>query len=367
MIKQMNSQAMMNMIDDTLDTIRYVRENMADVKQQIETKMTILNTYYETANKILASINSGIKEAKRKEDTIIFGLDHNNVNKIINGSYSLYGQTIHPSFARIPDQVFNFITGANQSLFKDNVSVSFIINGEKDYKEEYDNILKDESDQSKLDVFKSFDILPENQHTLTLAIEVQPSNLVGNTKCNMLEISPYLPGTFDITGIRIWTIEQYLTQDMDIPQYNSSLVYRNVGAQRILLDDTYQIYRMEMDIQLHMPSDMSDYFGLRHLYFYNADLDKENSYVIVKITKDSYISSVDGSVTIYTDSDLKNTDSNRYCFRDNPGIQYYMLYENNMLQGEITGAIARNIRELYVRIPLFEPIKAIHFNDIQVR
>lgn len=365
MTKKMNSQAMMDMIDDTLDTVQEIKDDMNEIKEQMETKLAILNTYYDTANKTLAAITANIKEAKRQEDTVVFGLDYN-TSKIVDGSYSIYGQTIHPAFVKLPEQIFNFVTGTSQALFKDNVDVSFIVGDTEDFQYEYCNILKDESDTSKIDVFKSFDL--SNDKQLTLAIEIHPANLVGNAKCNMIEINPYLPGTFDITGIRIYTLEQYLMQQTDDePAYESTAIYKNVGAQRIMLDGTYQIYRFEMDIQVHMPSDMPDYFGLRHLYFYNADIDEENSYVVVKIQKDSYINSTEGNVTIYTAEDTKDIRPESYGAPDYPGIQYYMLYENDTLQGKVSGQLARNVRELYAKIPLFEPIKAVHFDNIQTR
>lgn len=367
MTQRMNSKDLMDQIDRTVKSVAMIRDDLADLQQQTETKIAILNTYEQVANSVLASIRSEIVEKDRTESMVIFGLDIDNPDKVKGGSYSFYGQTIHPKLAKLPEHVFNFITGINRPLYKDNGSVSFIVDDTEDYKYEYCNILKEDADPTKKDVFKAFDA---NRSAFTLAVEVLPSKLVGNSRCNMIEIDPYLPGTFDITQIRIWTMQQYLSQDLDTAAHVIDTEYKNVGAQRIILDDTYQIYRIEFDIRLHMPTETGNYFGLRHLYLYRADMDMENSYVILAFHKDDYIRSPGNSITVRTGGRIFTGTPKMYRGAANyPCPEYYMIYENNTLQAPLDpdNEIARNITEFYVKFPLFEPVRSVIINDIVTR
>lgn len=364
MIKKPNSLTLMEKIDEAVDNIKEIKSNVSNIKKQMETKVAILNTYFDVANATVESLTSNIKEKTREEDTIIFGLDLANNKKMMVGSYSAFGQTIHPRFTVMPDQMFNFIS-QDGPLFKDNAEVSFTINGEKNYKYEYCNILKEESDDSKLDVF-----LPFETNVFTLSIETKPSNLIGNSACNMIEIAPYLPGTFDIDEIRIWTIEQYMAQDLLVPDETITKPFLNVCAERIMLKQTYQIYKIEFDITLHMPSNVKNYFGLRHIYFYNAKMDKENSYVIMKIKKNGYIRSIGNNLTIKTPNETKNMLVEQYRYKsDTPATEFFMVYENDTLQGQIDPSVvvARNISEFYAKIPIFESINTFKIGDITLR
>ena len=106
----------------------------------------------------------------------------------------------------------NFLTETGP-IYKDNASIEFYTNEEdKDIKYEYSDILKYESDTSKNDVFKVFDT-----DTFTMAVQVNIGNITGGTTFNMIEICPYLPGSFNIEEIRLFTVEQYLTQDLVTP------------------------------------------------------------------------------------------------------------------------------------------------------
>jgi len=374
MIPKPNSLTLMNMIDETVERAKRIESDLADIKKQTETKLAILNTCYAVANQTLESLENAVTEKARQEDTVVFALDANKVkgNRVIGSQgYTQYGQTAHASFVSLPSQVFNILTDTGP-IFKDNGTVKFITeeNGE-DYKYRYCNILKQESDPSKEDVFHIF-----STGQVTLRIETQPSHLIGGARCNMVELCPYLPGTFSIREIRVWTIDQYLSNDLDVPAYISpeSVSYNNLGAARFYLDAadhrTLQIYRVEFDLIIQQQENGYP-FGLKHIYFYDADMDTANSYIIVKIEKDSYIGSVSRTVTVTTPEGRATVQPKQYGYSDDPDnyIRFYMLYENGLLQNELVydNAIARNITSFYVKIPLFKPIKAISFNDVTTR
>ena len=376
MIQKPNSLTLMNQIDEAVQDIKDIKNDITAVKEQIETKLGILNTYYKAATNMLSSLESQIKEKAREQDTVVFAIDQNKI--VSNERYGIYGQTIHPYIIGLPDQVFNFMTSSG-ALFKDNVSVTFsyekttVINGESsvetvsDHKDQYSDMLRHETDSSKKDVFFCFPV-----PNITMTVEIKPGNLIGNTNCNMIEICPYLPGTFTINKIRIWTIDQYLSKQLDdidatdLP--NMSGNYPLIGSERIMLPDTYQIYRVEFDIMLHY-MDEGYPFGLRHLYFYDAKADRADSYVIVKIDKDDYINSLGSSVTLYTPSGNQVCDVDAYGSGTSQKIEFYAAYENGLLQIPLQAgtSLPRNITSFYAKIPVFESIKAITFNDITTR
>ena len=371
MIQKPNSQILMDQIDETIQNVKDIKNTIKETTRQIETKLSILDAYHTIALQTLSGINK-IEEKVREKDTVVFSIDQ---TKIVGGAYEQYGQTIHPKLANLSDQVFNFMTDTGP-LFKDNVSVSFIYdkttvtNGISntetvtDTKYEYCNILKHEEDPTKLDVFQFFPV----SH-IQMVVEIKPGNLIGNTVCNMIELCPYLPGTFSINEIRIWTIDQYLSQQLEDPaDITITGNFTNVGPERIKLDAAYQIFRIEFDITIQEQENGFP-FGIRHIYFYNAKMDTANSYAVVKIERDGYISSLGDSVTILTPDRKVKYLHHMYGNQIGHEIEYYAIYENDMLQVKLDpdAQLARNMTTFYVKIPLFEPIMAITFNNVTVR
>ena len=369
MIKKENSRMLMDQIDTTIQDIQNIKQDMSLLKKQIETKLSILQTYTQLAGSMAVAIND-IEEKTKTKDTIVFMLDK---DKIVGGEYSSYGHTIHPQLAGLSDQMFNFITSTGP-LFKDNATVTFtynnttVTNGEAvtetitDYKYQYCDMLKHEADTTKKDVFQIFPV----DH-IKMTIEQKPTNLIGNTYCNLIEICPYLPGSFTINEINVWTLEQYLSgQEMD--QLSAETInvgdeiYKDVGPERIYLGKTYQPWKIEFDITINV--EQNGYpFGLQHLYFYNAQMDTQNSYVICKIHKDGYIDRLTDDITITTPTGKKSF------IPQNAEYKYYGAFENNTLQVPlpINGSFARNLKDVYVYVPIEEPAKAITFNNIVVR
>ena len=51
------------------------------------------------------------------------------------------------------------------------------------------------------------------------------------------------------------------------------------------------------------------------------------------------------------------------------GIEYYMTYDNGLLQNKLEASeqLSRNIRTVYAKIPLFDCITHIDFEDITLR
>ena len=373
MIQKPNSLQLMEEFHQLQQNIATIQNDLAEMESQINTKLSIINMYHAIAQNSALQIQQG----SRKRDSIYFSLDAE--NKIVGGQYDIYGQTIHSPFKAIPEQMFNFIT-ENGPLYKDCASVYFFTddtswNNENSYKYEYCDILKHEADTSKKDVYCNF-----GSSNITLRVQLNHTNFYGNTSCNMIEFCPYFPGTFDIQRIDIYSVTQHLAEgeDMDIVDINNGGAVlegednepfmKNVGACRIMLPETYQIYQIDFVIRIHL-NESTYPFGLRHLYFYNAKTDTVNDYIIVKIEEDTYIDSVGELITIGTPSE-EMTDRKADVY----GIEYYMTYDNGLLQNKITPssvqryfALSRNLKTIYAKIPLFDCLTHIDFKNIVLR
>lgn len=347
-----NSLDMMEKFNKSLSDIENINNNLDDITNKINTKIKIINTHNFFLNQLMENLR--LENGSFKNNRLIF--KHKSSN-IVGGNFSSYGQVVHSAFAKLPNSLFNFVTETGP-IYKDNGIVEFYNKGDeenKDYKYEYSNILKHESDKTKKDVFKVYE-----QDRITMAIQLNIGSLSNSTLTNMIEICPYIPGSFSIEAIRIFTIDQYYSNNMLLPEKTINKVYSKVGATRIQLDKKYNIYRIEFDIRLEF--EMNGYpFGLRHIYFYNADMNTENDYIVAEVNQDDYIAYVGQDISLITTSGNINTTA------DNYGVEYYMFFDNDTLQTPLSNPIARNIKKFYAKIPLKEPLIGIEFKDIQLR
>lgn len=350
MIKKENSLKIMESLNKAIDDISKMNETLEDINDKINTKISIINTcnaYSSSLAQNLMLVNNG-----KRNERIIFNYEK---NKIKGGNYESFGQVVHSKFVSMPTNIFNFLTEIGP-IFKDNATVEFYKNeSEKDYKYSYSNILKYETDQSKEDVFKIF-----SENKFTMAVQINIGNITGGTKFNMIEFAPYLPGSFNINQIRIYTVDQYLKQDMILPERILSDKIENVGMTRISLDNVYQLYRIEFDIEVTY-QDNGYPFGLKHLYFYNYASDTESDHIALEVDMEDYIDYVGEGIKIITTNGTVETTASKY------GIEYYLFYDKGVFQTKLTNPIARNITKFYAKIPLTQPLVGIEFTEILVR
>ena len=350
MIEKPNSLDMMEKFNQALSDIEKLNTDLDTLKNKVNTKINIINVCNTYTSSFGINLNIGNQEYNSSR--LIFNYEK---DKCVGGEYNIYGQTLHAQFVRMPTNVFNLLTETGP-IYKDNAIVEFYTDPEnKDYLYSYSDILKHESDVSKNDVFKTF----END-TFTMAVQVNVGNMVGGTFFNMIEICPYLPGSFNIEQIRLFTIDQYYTQDLTIPDLYINDPINDVGAMRIALDNKYQLYRIEFDIRVNYVQDGYP-FGLRHLYFLNADMDTESDYVIAQIDKNDYLETIGENITIIRPTGNLETTLTAY------GVECYLFYENNVLSVPVTNPISRNVQTFYAKIPLKEPLIGIEFKEITTR
>lgn len=352
----------MQQFNKAISDIDSMNSELKTVESKIEQKLNIISTY----NTYISGEISDLKTKKLGETnktSVIFGYNQDK-NKIVGGNFGLYGNTIYPAFVKIPSDVFNY-NSATGSVYKKSGIVEFYDRdsttqelSNKDTKIVYADILKDDAvkNADKTDVFKTF-----NTNRITLAVQVASGLAsINRSEFNMIEINPYLPGSFDIEEIRIYTVDQYYKNDMLVPDKTIEDLYEDVGTSRIMVGDTYNMYRVEFDIKLKFQNNGFP-FGLKSLHFYKADMDAENDTVIVEIDKNDYIASVGQDITIIKPDGEENTTTDRY------GVKYYMFYDNGVLQTPLSNPISRNITKFYAEIPLRESLTGIIFNSIKLR
>lgn len=357
-----NSLAIMEQLNKAVEDIESVKIKTKAIENEIEQKLNIIDVYNSYISEQLDILNKKEITADKEQETILFGYNADK-NKIVGGQYSIFGSTINPPFVVLPDDVFNIYSNKG-SIYKNNGIVKFYDRLEdgtlenEDYQIAYSDILKDKAvyNVGKTDVFKTF-----NTNTITMSVQVLPGLAsINNSQFNMIEIEPYLPGSFDIEEIRIFTLDQYYKNDMIIADKVLSDVISDVDDMRIMLDDKCNMYKVEFDLKLKYQKNGYP-FGLRNLHFYNVSVDKENSNVIVEIDKNNYIASVGQDITIATPDGAYNTTVDKY------GVKYYMFYDNGVLQTPVSNPISRNITKFYAEIPLSNTLTAITFKQIKLR
>lgn len=354
-IPRMSSKDLNKILMNAQNTIDSVKNDMNDLIRHTDYKMGILRNEQEYA---LSKIE-GISELLNKSS------DHHQLkgvrNKIvfkhhpnIKGVFDRYGATIHQKFLRPPINIFNLMT-VNGPIFRDNMEVR--INGEK--KEVYKNMLKHHLSNKKEDLF-----LELASPNATIDIEIDRSNLLGNTDFNVIEINPFLPGSFHIKELRIY--------DINSQKEEPDHVIKNlgeIGQSRLVLERKYELSKIEMEIEITFQNSVGKYpFGLKHLYFLNADFDPD-SYVIAKIEKSNYIETISEEIFIHDQYGKRLTNTK------DEGIKLYLNEENGILEYELETSkhheerpIAQNTNSFFVRMPLkHSAVYSIEFDKIKTR
>lgn len=353
MIQRMTSKQLMDVLDSAEESMSVLRSNINDVKQELSRRMLILNNAVEFSTQAITKINENIllKEAVVPSTIILGEAD------IVDGIYEKYGINVLPNCPSTPTNIFNLFA-ATGPIFKNNANT--YINGE--FKTNALNMLMHDAIKEKGSFFEEYD-----KPDITLKISVNPNDLLGSVSFNVLEILPYIPGSFDIRAIRFQTLQDYRANS-NFASVTLNNTIPHVGANQIVLEKGIELYSCEIDVHINFKNAANKYpFGLKHLYFLNKNNDK-NSHVIVRISRDSYIDWISDDITVHDQNGIRITS----CTQEN--IKAYVKYKNNILESEIPftrgavqNSISRNIREFFLNIPVKTSITSIKFKQIGLR
>lgn len=349
-IPKMSSQQFNGILEDTKNKINNMNYGIAAIKNNIDKKLLII----EHENQYLNLCLNNMSFKQEQDSTYVLLTDGH------KGLYESYSNVVHAYLKKDPINIFNLKSiNTNKSYFRDEVNVK--INDVQN--DEYINILKADDIEDKRIFFEEFPAvstleltddsvayLSEN-NDITLSIEVDKAKVIGVSKFNMIEIDPYLYKSFDIASIKIYG------EDYENELYQISNIEK-VGKTRIILDKKYEFKKVEFVFKPNYKTVKNDEtiipFGLKHIYFYEADF-RNDSYMVIKYTSDEFIDSVKNKVNIVTP--LGTTESTL----TEQGIQIYLDNNNGSLESEqepsenLKKPIARNLKTIYFRVPIKSP------------
>ena len=344
---KLTSKDLMEKLDESSKRIDSLTTSINIMKTEIERRMLVFQNQFEFNTQQLAELKSSEKEESNFTSVFLTNTE------VISGNYESYGLSVYPSLLKTPVNIFNFssITGA---IYKNNAQVT--INGEQNPL--FNNMLIDDSVLNKETCFLEFD-----KPKIKLEVTINPNELLGSPAFNTIDILPYLPGSYTINQIDIYTMQDYQTQQLDKP---TKIVRENIinsGTTKLVLDTSYYIYKVIFNITVNFRNANGKYpFGLHHLYFLRSSY-SPNSHMIIKLEKEKFITHIDEDIIMYDQYGKLFTT----CTREN--IRFYMNYIEGELSYEIDTSkgltqhtIPKNINHIYVKIPLNKSITMIKFN-----
>lgn len=357
MIPKISSEELNNILIDAKNKLDVLDKRFDTTKSDMEDKLKVINYESEYVQSTLAKLKSGAYE--KVNGMIGFAYQ----DKLLSGYYDRYGSTIHAELIKSPINVFNLeVSAFNEFYFREDVSVS--VNGIEDDK--YLSLLK--HDAISKPIF--FDTYKTN--LVKVKIELTDlATILGPTKFNVIEIDPFLHGSFDIEEIRIYEFTEAGTVDSNQKPTILSKI-PGVGIERIVLPQKLNFYKVEIDFRIkyetYRNTSLVYPFGLKHIYFYNMDF-KTDSYLIAEITSDKNISYIKDEITIKTPfgdetCKISTSDIELYLDRDGESLELYSSIEPSY--ADEINEIARNVKKIYARIPIKpgESLIGIAFNIV---
>jgi len=351
---RISSKQIMNLLDDARNRIGALEDDAATMKLNMDSRLSVIRNIQEYEEKQMKELTSLVDKGRWIEQANKIVLVRSD---IVEGVYDIFGSTVHPKFLKEPNDIFNFKTVGGYS-FKDNavVSIDGII------KPRYKAMLMHDSITGQDICFDEFD-----NNRIELSVKINPGELLGTTEFNVIEIMPYLPGSFKIESLDIYSLQSYYMND-DNPDSSMPGEIKNVGVCRLLTDDKYNLYELKMKITLNFKNSNGKYpFGLKHLYFLNAEMNTE-SFVVCKIKQNKYIDTISEELTVVDQTGIVETT----CREEN--IELFTDYASGIgidaiatSKGLTNNPIPRDIKEFYMKYPIQRSTVSVQFNDINLR
>jgi len=351
---KVSSKQIMGLLDNARNRISSLETNVATMKLNMDSRLSVIRNIQEYEEKQMKELTALVDKGKWIEQATKFVLVRSD---IVEGVYTQFGSTVHPKFLKDPTDVFNFKTATGYA-FKDNAVVT--INDIA--KPRYQAMLMNDSITGQDICFEEFDT-PE----LEIRVRVNPGELLGTTEFNMIELMPYLPGSFTINSLDVYSLQSYYMND-EVADSSMPGGIKNVGVSRLLMDNKYNLYEMRMQVTLTFQNSNGKYpFGLKHLYFLNADMNTE-SYIVLRAKQNKYIDTISEDLVVTDQTGLVDTT----CREED--MELYIEWSNGIgidsiatTKGLTSNPIPRDIKEFFIKYPIRRPTMAIQFNSITLR
>lgn len=343
MIPKISSDELNNVMEQAKEKLDSLDKKFELSKKDLEDKLKIINYESEYVESTLQKIKTGNYE-KISGMKALASLDSSTA-----GKFHKYGSTVHAELIKSPINVFNLeMSALNEVYFREDVKVA--INDE--YDDKYLSILQ--HDTIKKPIF--FNTYKDKINT----IKIELSNLsmvLGPTRFNVIEIDPYLHGSFDILDVRIFEFTEQGTADENVAPIKLGRL-PGVGIERIVLPRKINFYKIEIDIHVNYETYRNTSvvypFGLKHIYFYDMDF-KTDSYIITEIKSSEYIAYIKNDIILKTpfgerESKISLEDIELYLDRDGKSDTLFNPIEAS--NPDEVKEIARNVKTIYARIPV---------------
>lgn len=336
-IPVMSSQKLNEIFTNAQSTNIEFEQKIMAIKEDMNKKINIIKYENDFINQKLDIVDAGLVSNK---NLIAF-------NNNAYGVFNSYGYLVHPKFKSTPIDIFNLKLPSGDNYFKTDM-IAKINNVENN---DYINLLMADNHIEKKIVFEEF-----KQDTITIEYQLANNYSLGVMRFNTIEIDPYMYGAYDLTAIKIYTLDS-TNNISSMPTYTVNSI-SNLGRTRIILPEKIKFAKVVFDFKVNYKTERNFIdiypFGLKHIHFLEADY-IEDSFVIAQLIADKYIEYVMQDMTLYTTEGKLDINANEY------DIEVYTDYESNTLTGKINLSsdagiyrIAKNTRSVYIKIPLIK-------------
>lgn len=352
MQKKLNSKQIMDTMQSAQDSITQIDKDINYMKSGLSKRLELIRNVQNfnslQANLLKESLDGGSATNGRTKFLLAKA-------EVVNGIYDSYGLMIHPKFVKEPINIFNIASTAGY-IYKNNANV-YVDNAQR---QDLNDMLIEDSIAEKGVAFTYFD-----HPNITLEVRLDEKDMLGSTDFNIIEFLPYIPGSFTVNAISVYTMQSH-NDNKITPDFYIMRDLKDFSAGRIMIDQTRTLYRCVIAITLNYKNEDGMYpFGMKHLYFLKGDYNA-NSNIVFKANHGQYIDTIGESIRV-TD---QNGEYDSSCTDE--GIKLYMdfdgfnpLYEIATSQGLIENPLTKNIKEFYVSMPVDRSITSIEFTDIK--
>lgn len=353
-VYNVTSRQLMSVLDDAQNRISILENMAAALKLNLDSRLSVIRNIQEYEQQqmtdLISLVDSGVwNEQKNK---IVCGRAD-----IVQGIYDKFGSSIHPQFLKKPSDVFNFNTTSGY-FYKDNAVIT--VNDVS--KPKYKSMLMHDSITGQDPYFEEYDT-----PVLEISVKVNPGELLGTTAFNLLEIVPFIPGSFDIVGLEVYSLQGYYVGDT-LADSSIPGTISKVGVSRILIDQTINLYELKLNVYINYRNSNGRYpFGIKHLYFLNANFNP-NSYAVFRIRENKYIDTISEDITVVDQTGTVNTT----CKEEN--IELFVDWIDGIgvdsiatSKGLTNNPVVRDTRSFYIKYPIPRSVMSLQFNSVTLR
>ena len=119
MIQKMSSKDIMDLLEESQNSIKDIELNVNDIKSELEKRLSIIKNVQEYTQESIIDIKELLSNGFSDNVENIILLSQQEATE---GLYDKYGSVIHPAFIKTPTNVFNFGTISGK-IFKNNANV----------------------------------------------------------------------------------------------------------------------------------------------------------------------------------------------------------------------------------------------------